>query len=275
MTISTSSIKPRAVGAHSEVKRLILLILGPLLMSGCAQANPGLGPVLAEGLEPLPASGAEAWVTYADHLVEIQIDTEKRLEPTKDEIEAEEGLIPRVVTATVVSTLWSRPGTKATAPSTVTWGAGGWVFEGDKQQELRLDGVPWLVVGHRYLVPIAYTALVADTSDPPRWIPLGAKNAMPYDNQIIGHGEEILTGGESYKGSDPSGETDVRDLVWGKNGDDAAEILRATSPDTAAAKYMNLSAINRYTAVLRDTYPPESPDPRETGPTTIPMVTPR
>lgn len=127
---------------------------------------------MAEGLEALPSGSAVAWRTYADHLVVVHVDSEKRLRPTIDEIEAKEGFIPRQVTLTVKSNVWSRPGTRSRTPTTMKWTSGGWAFSGSKEQPLRLDGVPWLLTGHDYLVPITYTALTPNSVDKATWIPL-------------------------------------------------------------------------------------------------------
>ena len=106
------------------MRRLAIGLLACLLLAtGCVSTRPKA--VLAEGLEVLPASSAVAWVTYADHLVEITILDEQRVEPTPDEIEAGEGMIPRVVRASVVRTWWSRPGTKEVAPTVLVWNSGG------------------------------------------------------------------------------------------------------------------------------------------------------
>jgi hypothetical protein len=161
---------------------------------------------------------ALSWATYADHLVHIHVDNEQRLRPTKDEVEAGEGLIPRAVSVTVTETIWSRPGNVPMPPTTITWSSGGWVFHGNKEQRLQSDGVPWLDPGHDYLVPIAYTTSTPNSSEDPSWIPLGSQNAMPFDNGKIGNGEQLLIGGTPYNGRNPSGITPMRDAVWGMTG---------------------------------------------------------
>jgi hypothetical protein len=122
-------------------------------------------------------------------------------------------------------------------------------FHGSKEQRLQLDGVPWLIPGHDYLVPITYTTLTPNSPEHPSWIPMGSKNAMPFDSGKIGNGEQILIGGAPYRGRNPSGETPMRDAVWGTTGADAAAVLTTARPDPAAAKYMNLLPIDRVAAV--------------------------
>jgi hypothetical protein len=101
---------------YGQSVRHLGLIAALLLLAACSSQQDQ--PVLAEGLEVLPSSSAVAWVTYADHMVVVQIDGEKRLGPTKDEVEASEGFIPRHVALTVKEVLWSRSGTPAQAPTT-------------------------------------------------------------------------------------------------------------------------------------------------------------
>jgi hypothetical protein len=201
---------------YGQSVRHLGLIAALLLLAACSSQQDQ--PVLAEGLEVLPSSSAVAWVTYADHMVVVQIDGDKRLEPTKDEVEAGEGFIPRHVALSVKKVLWSRSGTPAKAPTSMTWASGGWVFHGKVEQPLRRDGVPWLIPGHSYLVPITFTALSPNSSDKAAWIPLGSENAMPFDGGVVGRGEKIMIGSTAYNGSNPTGETAMRDFAWSKTG---------------------------------------------------------
>jgi hypothetical protein len=196
-------------------------------------------------------------------MVVVQIDSENRLEPTKEEVEAGEGFIPRQVSLSVKKVLWSRSGTPALAPTSMTWTSGGWVFQGTMEQPLRRDSVPWLIPGHTYLVPITFTALSPNSSERATWIPLGSENAMPFDGGVVGRGEKIMIGSTTYNGSKPTGETAMRDFAWSKTAAEITAKHNNSQPDPAAEKYMNLSPIDRYAAVQETSGGGDNPDPRE------------
>lgn len=251
------------------MKQLGLALLVLALIAGCSTTRQA--PVLAEGLEVLPSSTAVAWVTYADHLVKIHVTDEKRLQPTKDEVDAGEGMIPRQVTATVDEVFWSRPGTTEPSPTAVTWTSGGWIFHGKHEKEIQVDDTAWLKPGRDYLVPISYTSLSPGGEYAASWIPLGSKNTMPFDDNVIGRGDIITIDGAIYNGSNPHGETPMRDSVWGKGSQDVVATLDNTKPDPAAKDYMDLSPIDRYAAVVRAADKGDRPDSPGLG---IPTITP-
>ena len=106
---------------------------GPCLAG--APAEPGLTDLgalsrITHADCELPANTAVDWVTYADHVVQIRIDSERRLTATDEERANGEGLIGREVMVTTERTLWSRPGTANPPPARMVWDDGGWIFHG-------------------------------------------------------------------------------------------------------------------------------------------------
>lgn len=237
------------------MRRLLIGLVGVLtLASGCAQSESATeSPVLSTGSSVLPGGNDVAWRTYADYVVVVHVDREKRLPLTEEESKAEEGLEVRKVDLTVSSVVWSQPETKREAPTRLTWSSGGWIMHGDAEQVYSRDNVPWLVVGHDYVVPIAFTTLNSEA--PPeeaRWIPVGSENAIPADGGELGAGETIMINDEPYEGKSPDGSTPMRDSVWGRDFRSIADILGRAKVDPAARRYMDLMPVPRYEAVVDD-----------------------
>ena len=264
-------MQPTDTGAHSMKRLGVLLLTLPLSACGFisnAHDDPGpeysgthvsspspstaaapSQPVEVSGDDLLPSSTAAAWVTYADHLVSVSVISEQRIAPTAEEVAAGEGLIGRQVTLSTGPVLWSRSGAPAAVPATLTWDAGGWNFHGDSERPLHYDGVPSLIPGQRYLIPVTYTALTPGGTK--TWLPLSGTAMLPFDDGVIGHGEVIKSRNAEYKGNS-SGETPLRDSVWGQGPQALVATLRATPPDPAALKYMSQDAAARYQSVVRD-----------------------
>jgi hypothetical protein len=223
-----------------------------LLLTSACSLGPGESPVTPEGSDALPSRTATDWVTYADHLVQIRVVSERRVPPTKEEQDAGEGIIGREVTVTREAVLWTRPGAKEEAPGSIVWAAGGWNFHGKDERPLHFDGVPSLLPGHRYLVPIVHMALSLDGSGTPTWLPLSGTAMLPFDDGVVGDGEQITDFRGTYDGHS-GGETPMRDSVWGKGARAVVEALTTTEPDPAAAPYMSKVPRARYEAAVRGT----------------------
>lgn len=241
------------------VRRGMMAILLGLVLSSCSTQ-----PVMVEGVEQLPAKTATDWVTYGDHLVRVHIDSEQRIAPTAEELQAGEGLIGRQVSLTIEETLWSRPKAPTTVPKTLVWDAGGWHFKGETEQPLQYSGVPLLEPGHTYLVVINYGPMSLDGTGPSQWMPLSGTAMLPFDDNTIGKGEKIpLDDGTTYAGMSHKGETAMRDSLWGATAQTAITTLKQTAPDPKAAQHMDKNPVQRYNAVLEATTPKQTPGPGE------------
>ncbi|MFZ1410114.1 MAG: hypothetical protein WAS07_01485 [Micropruina sp.] len=200
-------------------------------------------------VELLPSASETDWVTYADHLVAVRVDSESRLPISKDELASGEGLIGRELSMTVLEVTWSRPGTSVAAPRTLTWAALGWTFGDKGERQMRLNGAPWIEVGHDYLIPITFIPKGDQGALLDLWTPLGLGNQLPFDQGVIGRGEAIrLADGSTYTGAPTGGGQTVRDRAWGKGAAELVALLRAAKPDPAAASDMDLPPLSRYAA---------------------------
>ncbi len=94
------------------------------------------------------------WRTYADHLVDFEVASERKV-PAPDDTPAHgRDLVPRTVTIRVLGVPWSRTGAKTIDQRTLDIDAGGWLVEAGKADvPVRFSGGAWLMVGDRYLAP--------------------------------------------------------------------------------------------------------------------------
>ncbi|HRW01421.1 MAG TPA: hypothetical protein P5314_06555 [Tetrasphaera sp.] len=218
------------------MKNLKAIVAGCLMLTlgGCS----GQGAVTAEAQEFFPSSTAEDWVTYSDAIVNIHVEREFEIPPSADELEADEGIIGRNVSATVKEVMWRQPSRSDLAiPRSLDLGAGGWVFHGSERKELRFSGSPRLEPGHDYLIALAYTTLHPTGSGTPAWIPIGGQAIVPNDSATIGKGEDIARPGALAKS------------LQGRPTSDLVDKIRETAPDPKAKGLLDEPASVRRTAV--------------------------
>ncbi|MFT4294017.1 MAG: hypothetical protein QM582_01230 [Micropruina sp.] len=233
------------------IRKLVILACALATLTACVSPRPSRSPEPAPpstagiGQEVLPSATPIDWATYADHLVTVTVESERRLPISEDEREAGEGSIARELTMTVTDVPWSRPGTSTAAPKTLTWPELGWTFDREGERPLRMSGVPWVEVGRNYLIPVTFIPKGDGDALMDMWIPLGLQNQLPFQDQVIGKGEEIPLGnGEIYAGKTRGTVSTVRDRAWGKGSSDLVELLRTTAPDPRAR--MSLPPLSRY-----------------------------
>ncbi|MHC0432314.1 hypothetical protein ACX6XY_19325 [Streptomyces sp. O3] len=160
-----------------------------------AQAAVGQDILLAEGSDRLPNQTAEDWVTYADHVVIVSAASEREVAPDKAEIDRGEGLIGRNVNLKVDKVLWSRDGAPQAAPKAWEYPTLGWQFKNDdvnNRQKMAVADSPRLEKGHSYIMAIVWEEAQCpegDEKQPAGWFGLGEGSEIPYDNGVIGNGE--------------------------------------------------------------------------------------
>jgi hypothetical protein len=213
-----------------------------------------------ESSDLLPSATAVDWATYADALVVVTVASEREIAPTPEEVAAGEGLIGRVVNVALDEVLWHRD-RSAELPPSMEWDAGGWVFStGQPRRQMVILDAADLLIGHRYLVPLVRTSL-GQTNVEPTWMPLSATAILPYDGAIIGDGVTIKGRFGTYDGNS-NGETPVRDSLWKRRGQAAAELIANTRPDSRAAQKMTRDPVERLRAVQAGS-DPAPPGPGE------------
>lgn len=248
MTImSTISTLPTNVWWPIErdpaVKRLavVLAILTVGFFSSCA-ANDQRAEIRAEGASALPSGSLRDWVTYGDYVVVWEATSERRLPPTPEEIEHNEGTITRLVTVNTSQILWRRPSApKAlSAPKSLEVANGGWVFHGNDEKPFVVDDRPRLELGQRYLAVLTYADLSVSSTRPqgPQWLTFGYFALK--DGAVVAN-----------NAGDASG-SDLDRLINGK-GVGAVQALVASTPvDPDAKRYLGLDPVLRYQRVAED-----------------------
>ncbi len=151
--------------------------------------------LLADGDDRLPSGIAADWVTYADHVVVVNVTSEKELQPTRTETERGEGLIGRKVELQVQKVLWSSKTAAPPASKYSEYNATGWAFSDHKAAEripVALHDRPRLETGHQYVLAIAWDGPRCSPGEAPeagRWMGLGEGSELPFDGGVIGQGE--------------------------------------------------------------------------------------
>jgi len=167
-------------GSRLLRKTSAALVLVALAAASCGgkradeRANHG---VRAEGLGAIPYESLQDWVSYADAVVVARVTGESEVPPTKEEVDAGEGVIGRRVGVDVEQVVWRRDPPAPTAPDHLTFDTWGWAFKGDARRPMG-DGSTRLEVGHRYLMPIANTELDG-------WSPINPATVTPYEEDHI------------------------------------------------------------------------------------------
>lgn len=137
----------------------LLLLLGLLRTSGDAppqQLRAAPEPTFAETDEPFPSDTASDVVSYADHVAIVTAVSQVEATPTALPSPGTQGepAIPRRITFHVDRTLWSRADAPA-APTQLTALWWGWLVRDGKRVPFVIHGMPWVIVGAQYVMPIA------------------------------------------------------------------------------------------------------------------------
>lgn len=137
----------------------LLLLVGLLRTSGDApprQLRATQEPTFAETDAPFPSNTASDVVSYADHVALVpavsQVETTPTASPSRGT--AGESTIARTITFRVDRTLWSQPNAPA-PPGRLTAMWWGWLIRDGKRVPFVVDGMPWVVIGAQYVMPIA------------------------------------------------------------------------------------------------------------------------
>lgn len=146
--------------------------------------------IIADTDQLLPSATLTDWRSFSDHLVMVRVLGEQKLEPSAEEIAAGEGYIPRAITLSVESVLWSRDGAPA-APVEFTTDLDGWSFKGDELTPIRLEGEPMMSVGKDYVMPIVYLAQ-SDKVITPGWSPLAPDAISPYESGVLSDNDPLI-----------------------------------------------------------------------------------
>jgi hypothetical protein len=198
--------------------------------------------IIAQSDQLLPSESLADWSSFADHLALVTITSERKLPPSADEVAANEGYIPRVITLRIDSVLWSRPQAPAKAPAAFDIDLDGWSFHGATLTPLRLEGEPMMTVGKQYVMPIVYLQPSKNVQIA-GWSPLSPDSIIPYEAGVLGRGD-VLPGNQTTAGT-PRAQFD------GKSAGDLSTVLGRTAPYPAVAGAMSLPPDERAQLVTR------------------------
>ena len=192
--------------------------------SGCVDQDDRPDEIVAHAATALPDRTIKDWVTYGDKVVEFRAVSEFRDQPSQVEVDRGEGLIVRHVVVDLGKVRWTRPSyvEKRKLPTTMTVTDGGFVFHGDEEAPLRIEGQPKIEVGTSYLGVLTYASLGDESVRKPSWLILAH---IPIENGVA-------------KRVDVEGSSPAMTSLAGKSLDQVASTLKAAQPDPAASKYM-------------------------------------
>ncbi|MGQ0845247.1 MAG: hypothetical protein ACT4QF_14055 [Sporichthyaceae bacterium] len=164
-------------------------------ITSAASTRPEVEVLSVSGSDHLPSQSAEDWVTYADHVVSAKAVRQTIGEPAPEELRRGEGAIPRTVTYEVDDVVWSRSNATKAAPSTFDLSAYGFAFRnGDSTNRIPMASrdVPRGEIGHTYIFALVWEDARCSPGDPvtpAQWRPLGSHSILPFDDKIVGKGE--------------------------------------------------------------------------------------
>jgi hypothetical protein len=249
--------RQRGVVARAIAGAVVVALLS--LGSACGRETSDLA---AGDASALPFDTAQDWVTYADYLVEVTVDSERAIPTAPSSFPATaKGRPPpasgdvhlgREVTASTSSSpVWTRPTLVRSRllPTSISLAAGGWVVHDGKRKPFESGNRPRLEIGRHYLAAIAYadpSLAGGDGSGPMEWL---AFALLSLDDGVVG--EAASSGGPM-----------ARSLA-GKTRAEVAAILTQTPADPDAAPYMAEDPVRRFQDVSRDTQPSGTPGPGE------------
>ena len=211
----------------------VVVVAALLCVGACGPG--GDDATVGMGTELLPSSSTADWVTYGDVAVRARAVEVVEVPPSSEEVQAGEGIVGRRVTLGVQDVLWEQPGRTVDVPRTVVVDAGGWTFHGKSRKRLEVSGAPELLVGHEYLLVLANTRMTTDGS--PAWMPIGHGAMLPFDDAIVGRGEDVNGNGPGAR------------AAWGMTASQVKALLAKSPPHPEARSAMTLDALSRLAAV--------------------------
>jgi len=198
--------------------------------------------VIGEAEELLPGETLEDWRTYADHVVRVRVDSEKRGRLTPEEMKNGEGFVDRTLSFSVEQVLWSSPHAAA-PPSRLTLQLDGWAVKGDRDLPVRFEGEPMIEVGNEYVMPIVRLTPGRQVAIP-QWSNLSVRAILPISGEVIGRGDALV-------GGDPS-RSPAAGRLWGRRVASVASELAVTRLPQKAAPYMQLAPTDRLNAIVQE-----------------------
>jgi hypothetical protein len=206
-----------------------------LVAVGCGGSKAGETPLMAEGSDAYPHATLADWVTYGDAVVVFEVIAEKEIPPSRDELEAGEGLIMRELQARVEDLIWVADGA-STIPTEFTFVSNGWSFKGSERRPMTSEGAGRLEVGRQYVGPVS-----------PRgsrgWYPMHPAETMDWTNDRASL--------ETTNKGDGVSRGEAVEQVAGLNAQEIAVLLERQAPDPTASKDRSLSPRERFGEVTR------------------------
>src|SRR3954469_6577292 len=185
--------------------------------------------IIAQSDQLLPSESLADWRSFADHLALVTITSERRLAPTAQEVAANEGYVPRVISLRIDSLLWSRQRAPP-APGAFESDLDGWSFQGSTLTPIRLEGEPMMTVGKQYVMPIVYLQ-ASPNVQVPGWSPLAPDSIIPVAGGVLGQGD-VTPGGPGV--GTPRAQFD------GNSAASLTSALKSAAPYSAVANEMDL-----------------------------------
>lgn len=225
----------------------LLLVLGLLRTLGAPPppqqqllATPE--PTFADTDAPFPSHTASDVVSYADHVALVTAVSQVEATPTASPSSGTqaEPAIPRRITFRVDRTLWSRVDAPA-APRQLTALWWGWLVRDGKRVPFVISGMPWVIVGAQYVMPIA--------PDPRALAPIQPYAVFRITDGVVDLEDQDTPLARALADLSPTALTDV---------------FAKASPDPLAVRFRDLSPRARLAAVLA-TRSSTSPAARPSG----------
>ncbi|MEI2774850.1 MAG: hypothetical protein V9G19_02540 [Tetrasphaera sp.] len=227
------SFRLAAVGGHAAV-----LLPAALLASAGADEPPARPPlalptaylqVQVDSLVPEVDSLGEL-VTYGQHLARIRIESEQTSEMSSDERQDAYGVVGRRLTYSVLDTLWSQSGVQP-LPSSGTTNGNGWLYDHGTLTAIKAADVPWLSVGHDYLVMFSSVRIPPQLlagNAPAGWSIVAPETVVAADDGVFGRGEPL------------SGGSPVRAQLTGLTRAQIVALVGSANPDRTAPAYAGI-----------------------------------
>ena len=156
-----------------------------------------------------------------------------------DDTQAADSLSLRQVSSTVIKTLWSSKSATAPAPSQLELTAAGSRKSSDAEpQEVVMEGVPRLEVGHTYIAAVSLVEARCSPGDEPEsahYEPLGENALVPFDDGVIGAGEVegvTVTAAQAAEQieREPAIDRSVADLAVGRSAERLVGLVNQATP---------------------------------------------
>ncbi|WP_125206554.1 MULTISPECIES: hypothetical protein [Isoptericola] len=222
---------------RSSTTIALVLVMG--LVTGCAATSPGTA---IHGAEPYPNDSAADWVTYADHVVVATVTSEREMPRGDHEEDTGEGSVGRSLTLQADEVVWSADDPAHGPPEGEFSMPGmGWTLTDGDRSPMVAEDTPRLEVGHSYVFALFWMPEVPDEPEPypARWNALGLDAVVPFDDGIIGNGEEmgeLVSPAQERRGPTHADDATLEQTLAGE-GLDALKSLLATTPPDVRGSY--------------------------------------